>query len=666
MSKNGDFIIDDPSQVSGIGSKKIDIFQHMKMSLRNSENNCRCPDAKIVYYCIPCKISICSKCGYEEHKKHIIINKADYKMTKENISKMFAPAEQYFNSHDLFKNYEGVRNLLVKNVEETVKNLEEKVKRFKDAKMKELDLMFDNFQTYLDNTKNKISSTQEELNNYKLKNEKFFNLGSNTNPRVNSDNGNTLFLMNYDLLNVSLHSSEYIKQIAKQLSKAFEGYKAVQKTELQTACDKVEEVLFNQKDIDEDMEEDVDISSPMYNFINYTNKLNIEPFKDVDERLMRYNSQIDSFRKMVFNSISKSGNFKDIEKSIAAYENTKQKGADNLFSKRKPNTLSEKNSMRFLHPQMDVSNKEDICLNNPILEKYFAYLTIDLYNNYFKMDTKELQSSHADLMIKINEDEEVDFGKALEGTNEIMIYEKKTQRMFKKALKLTKNPHGYTKFPIGCRSLLLGDKLYITGGKDESQEYRNVLIYDRKTDSLKRIMDLRIPRAYHTMIYNEVFETIMILGGECNNSVEIFDPLTNRWQLLPHLRYSRANPHFFFDESRGIMYAMFGVEGKITNNLYSDVIEYLDLTNVKEGWLRLDYYNKANLNLRSYLNVCPLNSDLMLIYGGISARNSARNLCVLNVPKKEVGKVDRRLMEALRIEAKKSRKLSSIISSVNN
>ena len=105
---------------------------------------------------------------------------------------------------------------------------------------------------------------------------------------------------------------------------------------------------------------------------------------------------------------------------------------------------------------------------------------------------------------------------------------------------------------------------------------------------------------------------------------------------------------------------------KITNNLYSDVIEYLDLTNVKEGWLRLDYYNKANLNLRSYLNVCPLNSDLMLIYGGISARNYARNLCVLNVPKKEVGKIDRRLMEALRIEAKKSRKLSSIISSVNN
>ena len=65
----------------------------------------------------------------------------------------------------------------------------------------------------------------------------------------------------------------------------------------------------------------------------------------------------------------------------------------------------------------------------------------------------------------------------------------------------------------------------------------------------------------------------MIIGGENENSVEIFDPLTNRWQLLPSLIYPRANPFFFFDESRGMMYTMFGSEGKIMNNLYSEVIE---------------------------------------------------------------------------------------------
>ena len=109
---------------------------------------------------------------------------------------------------------------------------------------------------------------------------------------------------------------------------------------------------------------------------------------------------------------------------------------------------------------------------------------MDLYGNNFRMMTKELQSSHADLMIKVNEDEDTDYGKALEGTCEIMLYEKRNNKMTKRTLKLTRNPFGYTKFPIGCRSLLIGDKLYITGGKDEHREYGNVLIYDRKSKEI--------------------------------------------------------------------------------------------------------------------------------------------------------------------------------------
>jgi hypothetical protein len=77
---------------------------------------------------------------------------------------------------------------------------------------------------------------------------------------------------------------------------------------------------------------------------------------------------------------------------------------------------------------------------------------------------------------------------------------KKNNKMYKVPVKLTKNPFGYTKFPIGCRCLLIGDKLYISGGRDEYNEYRNVLIFDRKTKSIKRIMDMRVPKAYHTMV----------------------------------------------------------------------------------------------------------------------------------------------------------------------
>lgn len=58
-------------------------------------------------------------------------------------------------------------------------------------------------------------------------------------------------------------------------------------------------------------------------------------------------------------------------------------------------------------------------------------------------------------------------------------------------------------------------------------------------------MDMNYPRSYHSMIFNDVFETIMVIGGEYCNTVEIFDPLTNRWQLLPHLMYLGAI-HFSF------------------------------------------------------------------------------------------------------------------------
>ena len=56
------------------GPKRLDIFQHLKLSLRNSEFNCKCPGAYPVYYCIPCKVSICEHCGLEDHKKHILIS----------------------------------------------------------------------------------------------------------------------------------------------------------------------------------------------------------------------------------------------------------------------------------------------------------------------------------------------------------------------------------------------------------------------------------------------------------------------------------------------------------------------------------------------------------------------------------------------------------------
>ena len=60
----------------------------------------------------------------------------------------------------------------------------------------------------------------------------------------------------------------------------------------------------------------------------------------------------------------------------------------------------------------------------------------DLYDQYFRIPTIELQSSHADLKLKAssdnNSEEEVkNTCKVIEGSNQIMIYDKKLKKIIK-------------------------------------------------------------------------------------------------------------------------------------------------------------------------------------------------------------------------------------------
>ena len=180
-------------------------------------------------------------------------------------------------------------------------------------------------------------------------------------------------------------------------------------------------------------------------------------------------------------------------------------------------------------------------------------------------------------------------------------------------------------------------------------------------------MDMRNPRSYHTMVFNDVFETMMVIGGEFNNTVEIFDPLSNRWQELPELNIPRAIPLFYFDEGRGNMYVLFGVEGDYhkPKQIHTDSIEILDLTELNQGWMKINYNNKANMDLKCFLNLYPLNDFLLLIYGGLESRQSKRNACIYNLVKAEMTKIDKNLMDELRNESKNNKLLNNIIMSVS-
>ena len=135
---------------------------------------------------------------------------------------------------------------------------------------------------------------------------------------------------------------------------------------------------------------------------------------------------------------------------------------------------------------------------------------------------------------------------------------------------------------------------------------------------------------------------------------------------LSSLNILRTNSIFYFDKPRGIIYSMFGIEGNIVDGNYSDNIEFLDLQNIKDGWNVLDYVNKSENDLRSLMNIYPLNNDMILLYGGVSFRGNSKSVCVFNIAKSEINKIQPSLLESLRIEAKKSKRLSSIISGLGS
>ena len=659
----------DPSKLQMCSEAvKLDIFQHMRIGIKNKDMNCICENnLESLYYCVPCKVSCCPKCSLQDHSTHLLIQKEKYFLKPKQLDASFGSIENILEKHELYKNIEGKRKELINEVEMTCQKIIDLANEWKEKKYKETNELFDELKNNIKDINLKKQDAKKLLNTFGSKHFNFFGVRDK-----NKDPFNTIFLINYDLLNIPYLWSEQMTKLGNEIEGNMLDYKTREENVNKENVRQIKEILFLSDDEDPLTHEKIDEKFlPLVKLKVQINDLNADKLKEIDKRIQRFSKGIDGFKNSVMNSIKKHGNYKELARENNVYEHRKVKGADNLFSQRKMDNLS-KGDENYLLPDHPIKSKNDIILNNPILNRNFTHVMTDLYDQYFRIPTIELQSSHADLKFKASElnggNGEFDISKVckvIEGTNMIQIYDKKIKKIIKKKLKLLKNPHGYTKFPLGCRYILVGEKLYITGGKDEFMEYPVCLIYDKKTEKIKRIMDMRNPRSYHTMVFNDIFETLMVVGGEHNYTVEIFDPLSNRWQELPELNIPRAIPLFYFDEGRGNMYVLFGVEGDYQKPLYTDSVEILDLTEISQGWMKINYNNKARMDLKCFLNLYPLNDFLMLIYGGLESRQSKRNACVFNLIKAEMNKIDRNLLEELRDESKNNKLLNQIVNSVS-
>ena len=92
------------------------------------------------------------------------------------------------------------------------------------------------------------------------------------------------------------------------------------------------------------------------------------------------------------------------------------------------------------------------------------------------------------------------------------------------------------------------------------------------------------------------------------------------------------------------IYCLFGINEK---NLNDSKIEYLDLDDLNNGWIEINYINNTSFTILTCMSCVNLNNAEMLIIGGMKNDNIANEkLIYYNIESKELYELDKDLPES--------------------
>ena len=812
--------------------KYFDAVSHFKENIIHFNKNCSEPIKDYSYYCFTCKHSVCNECGAFDHKEHLLIQRKSC-LNYDN---------SFFN--DISKVIEDGIGLdrkkaqIKKDIKNSISLLKNELDNIEKNKLKEIDTFFDELKQNYINLKKNFLNTKTCIENYYKINQKFFNLniksnneqGNQENNEVdlansikkkksgltnfntierynylknneisdNKDLDNTIFLMNFELMNLCDNKNLQILDLSNQINTRiknisnlidqttnyileefktnylnFKENSIVTKFDdfywdIKIRCDKFNENISRFKETISDIykrNHSFDKLKDLLSFFDSKNKkgkdvlfnqqyfikqnndltsINPDMGKLMSQKLNKSLRKIRSTSKNKFN-----GQYSNTASTFKTRDNANSKdkvilrnnqnGIDkytkygyktmNSDSKIDLKTINNNTNLDSLNTLNNeglnkILKKEDVILNQRVLQRFFAYFVMDFYSKYFKLIkpseeennmipedseniyyksnlSKNKQSSNNNsakkklgnsknaksslntnpkLMKKNTRSASLlanyterymnlkEKAKPLIGTNYIQFYDPATTRISRTQVPLQKEIYGYNVFPDGCRHILVENKLYITGGADNCGYPINiVLMFDVENGNLEKIGNLNDNHAYHSIEYLDNFDSLIVIGGENSNSCEIMDLDSKRWNRLPSLNHPRANANIYYNNVTSDLFVLFGMEGKMDKNIKNiDIIEVLELNDIVSGWMMVDYYKSVGLDLKiSYCLTLPFTRDKLLVYGGSTARSLERRIFALfDMIKNEVIKVDSQTMDLIKLEENKIRSFDKALEKI--
>ena len=802
--------------------KNFDAISHFKKNIIYFDKNCSDSIKEKSFYCFTCKLSVCEECGVYDHKEHLLIprnNCLNYDNTFFNvISKVIESGINLDNKKDQIK----------KDISKSIKELKNQLDIIEKNKLKEIDKFFDDIKNNYINLKKNYLKTKECIENYYRTNKNFFNIKIQKNKEDlennkfeitnsikkkksgskvinmfdrynylkdveigdNKDIDNTIFIMNFELMNLCDNKNIDILKLSKEIGNKIKNISNIieQTTnsmmekfnnkylffdknsqvpkfddfywDVKIRCDKFNENISKFKDTLYDIYKrngsfdklkdllsffdsknnkgkDVLFNQQYFMQMNDLNNLNNENMaKIITKKLFHSLKRVRSTSKNKFNGQysqtnssfkKKEGNSRD--KTLLNYKLRNRKGIDrysyktsinNSINSIKPMNITSIVPSHSINNELLTSfNKDNIILNQRVLQRFFAYFVLDFYSKYFKIinltedennydnindseniyyqsnklknnggssgkkfnkNSKKYKGHNEELVKKksksvslisnyteryMNLKEKV---KPLIGTNCIQFFEPKTNSITRIQLFLQKEIHGYNFFPDGCRHILVENKLYITGGTDNCGYPINiVLMFDTDTWEIQRIGNLNENHSYHSIEYLENFDSLIVIGGENSSSCEIMDIDGKRWTRLPSLNYPRANANIYYNNVTSDLFVLFGMEGRMDKKVKNtDVIEVLELNDIISGWMKVDYYKSVGLDIKiSYCLTLPFTRDKLVIYGGSTARSLEKKIFALfDMIKNEIIKVDPKTMDLIKLEENKIRSFDKALEKI--
>ena len=649
----------------------FNLYNYLKENMKNEKDLCQDNITKNSLYCLDCNISTCPKCStFYMHQTHNNIYTYSYYFEgKQKLDEYFNDIDCLFSLNPYYLDINKLKGELKIQLTNQINQIIDKLNEIKNNKLKEIDNLIDGNENKVELLKNKKDKIKNDINDLLEKHKFFLNFKNDNdiNGEINNDKFNASFLIRYDLLKNIEFINEKIKSIILDIKSNAQEYL----DEFNKKINGFQSIINN---LIEGFEGEFKFKD-----------LNCDLYKPIEEKLMKYSHKIDLIKKKIYDKVNKKGGFDNIQKANKILNESLKRKYFNLFdldynNKSRKTTIDIKTMKKYKTPEelrLDAHSKKlvenntlssdtprkifnsinDVCLNSKYLQDFYTFEIINMMiiNNFANNQIQEKSPNKTE----IEEDNEIyDKIQPIPGTNEIQIFKKKSGTIIKKNVKFNNSSHKYSYFLNGCRSILINDSLFIFGGvSKEKTESKISYIYSIKNNELSLIPEMSKPHSYHSLYYIDNYNSILVIGGEYNNSCELFNINTNTWVNLPDMNYSKANCSIYFDKTHEVIYTFFGKSGKITDrDNYLDVIESLDFRQFPLEWKKIKYNNKAEMNVKNeYIKISPISDDMIIINGGKNGR------CIYLINKKEIVKFNRKIYEQIIKNYKNSEEIMKIL-----